>query len=117
MAEVASAGKSEEFLSKQLLNHLMLIRSNFSFGLQFWALLRDPKTAEGLQVHRIVVKADGVYAIPPGSACKGSGLAITHPHKDIMGRVERWQSKKSVPGWRVDRCDGWARSLNLEIAL
>ena len=56
----------EEFLSKQLLNHLKLIRSNFSFGLLFWALLRDPKTAEGLQVHQVVVKPDGIYAIPPG---------------------------------------------------
>ena len=54
------------FPSDQLLNHLTLIRSNFSFGLQFWALLRDPKTAEKLQVHKIVVKSDGVHAIPPG---------------------------------------------------
>jgi len=55
----------EQILSKQLLNHLTLIKSNFSFGLQFWALLGDPNTAEGLQVHRVVIKADGIYAIPP----------------------------------------------------
>lgn len=68
MAEEASGGHKEEFWSNQLLNHLMLIRSNFSFGLQFWALLRDPKTAEGLQVHRIVVKADGIHAVSPGKS-------------------------------------------------
>lgn len=68
MTEKTSVDNKEEFLSKQLLNYLTLIRSNFSFGLQFWALLKDPKTAEGLQVHRIVVKADGIYAIPPGKS-------------------------------------------------
>ena len=68
MTEKSSADDKEEFLSKQLLNHLTLIRSNFSFGLQFWALLKDPKTAEGLQVHRVVVKADGIYAVPPGKS-------------------------------------------------
>lgn len=66
MAAQNSINDEGKFLWKQLLNHLTLIRSNFAFGLQFWALLKDPKTSEGLLIHRIVVKADGIYAIPPG---------------------------------------------------
>lgn len=57
-----------EISAKQLLNHLTLIRSNFAFGIQFWALLRNPKTAESFQIHKIVVRANGIYAIPPGSS-------------------------------------------------
>lgn len=68
MSDATIASKDSELLSMQILNRLTLIRSNFSFGLTFWALLRDPKTSESLHVHRIVVKADGIYAIPPGNS-------------------------------------------------
>ncbi len=61
---------NEEHLHDDLLNHLVVIRSNFSFGLRFWALLKDAKTASKLEIHRIVVRPDGVYAIPPGKTLK-----------------------------------------------
>lgn len=54
-----------EFLNKPILNHLVGIRSNFAFGLQFWALLGNSQTAGVVKIHRVVVKEDGIYAIPP----------------------------------------------------
>lgn len=59
-----------EFLAHKILNHLVGIRSNFAFGLQVWALLTNRDTAQLLKVHRVVVKPDGIYAVPPGKTMR-----------------------------------------------
>lgn len=52
----------------RILNHLTGMRSNFSFGLKFWGILRDPNIAPIVRQHRIIVKTDGIYAIPPNQS-------------------------------------------------
>ena len=66
-SEVLNKAKPE-FLDKSILNHLVGIRSNFAFGLQFWGLLRNSQTADIVKLHRVMVKTDGIYAIPPGKS-------------------------------------------------
>jgi len=52
--------------SKRVLNHLIGIRSNFVFGLQLWAVLSNPDTADIVRSHRLIVTPEGIFAIPPG---------------------------------------------------
>lgn len=65
-SESPSAIVRAEFLDRIILNHLVGIRSTFALGLRFWALLRNPRTADVVGVHRVVVKTDGIYGIAPG---------------------------------------------------
>lgn len=67
-SETSGATAKAEFLEKTILNHLVGIRSNFAIGLQFWALLQNPQTAGVVKIHRVVVKEDGICAIPPGKS-------------------------------------------------
>ena len=59
---------NSEFLHNPLLNHLVGIRSNFVIGLQCWAILMNPETAKSIMSHKLVVKEDGIYAIPSGKS-------------------------------------------------
>jgi hypothetical protein len=55
-------------LENKIINHLTIVRSNFVFGLQVWALIKNQKTVDVIRYHRIVVTSGEIIAIPPNSS-------------------------------------------------
>jgi len=55
----------KKILQNKILNHLTIVRSNFTFGLHIWALIKNPQTVDIVRYHRIVVTNEEIIAIPP----------------------------------------------------
>ena len=58
----------KEILGNKILNHLTIVRSNFVFGLQVWAIIKNPKTVDIVRYHRIAVTNGEIIALPPNSS-------------------------------------------------